>query len=112
MKRGEIYYADLNPDLGREMAKRRPVLIVSNNINNKVSLTLTILPITSNIDRIYPFEIFLPATISGLPKDSKAMAQQIRTISKTRIIGKATGAINTQLLNDVNAAIKLHLALV
>jgi len=51
MKRGEIYYANLSPTVGSEMDKRRPVLIVSNDINNRAATTVTILPITSNISR-------------------------------------------------------------
>jgi mRNA interferase MazF len=74
MKRGEIYYANLDPSLGSEMAKRRPVLIVSNNINNQVGATVTILPITSNVTKVYPFEILLQPLESGLPKPSKVQA--------------------------------------
>ena len=59
MKRGEIYYANLNPSVGSEMSKNRPVLIVSNDINNRAASTITILPITSNVSRVYPFEVFL-----------------------------------------------------
>ena len=55
MNRGEIYYADLSPVVGSEIAKRRPVLIVSNNANNRAAATVTIVPITSQIKRVYPF---------------------------------------------------------
>ena len=72
MKRGEIYYAKLDPTLGSETAKRRPVLIVSNDRSNRASDTVTIIPITSNIEHVYPFEVFLAAGDSGLPKPSKA----------------------------------------
>ncbi len=71
MKRGEIYYANLSPAVGSEMDKRRPVLIVSNDINNRAATTVTILPITSNISRVYPFEVLLNPDDSGLPKPSK-----------------------------------------
>ena len=84
MKRGEIYFADLNPTVGNEINKRRPVLIVSNDANNRASSTITVLPITSNTERVYPFEVKLTAKLSGLPKESKVLAQQIRTISRTR----------------------------
>ena len=53
MKRGEIYYANLSPAVGSEMDKRRPVLIISNDINNRTATTVTILPITSNVSRVY-----------------------------------------------------------
>ncbi|HWQ95521.1 MAG TPA: type II toxin-antitoxin system PemK/MazF family toxin [Gammaproteobacteria bacterium] len=111
MKRGEIYYADLSPSVGSEINKRRPVLIVSNDANNKASTTLTILPITSNVERVYPFEVALAKKESGLPKPSKVQAQQIRTISKQRIKGKMQGRLNKETLFLVDAALRLHLAL-
>src|SRR5207244_1918353 len=85
MKRGEIYFADLDPTIGTETQKKRPVLIVSNNANNNAASTVTIVPITSNIKKIYPFEVFLEGNGTGLKKDSKAQCHQIRTISKLRI---------------------------
>ena len=91
MRRGEIYYADLSPSIGSEINKRQPVLIISNNANNYAATTLTILPIALNVERVYPFEVALTKKDSGLPKSSKVQAQQIRTISKQRIKGKALG---------------------
>ncbi|PSB04627.1 MazF family transcriptional regulator, partial [filamentous cyanobacterium Phorm 46] len=82
MKRGEIYYANLSPTVGSEIDKRRPVLVVSNDANNRAANTVTILPITSNITRVYPFEVLLNPEDSGLSKPSKVQAQQVRTISK------------------------------
>lgn len=82
MKCGEIYYANLSPTVGSETDKRRPVLIVSNDANNRAAKTVTVLPITSNVSRVYPFEVKLESQDSGLPKPSKVQAQQIRTISK------------------------------
>ena len=111
MKRGEIYYANLDPVLGSETGKRRPVLIVSNNINNRAATTVTVLPITSNVSRVYPFEVYLDKNDSGLSKPSKAQAQQIRTISKQRIGGKAVGSLNEELMGLVNEALRLHLSL-
>lgn len=111
MKRGEIYYADLNPTVGSEINKRRPCLIVSNDANNRAASTLTVLPITSNTTRIFPFEIALTRKESGLPKDSKAQAQQIRTIAKQRISGPAAGRLDAEKMRAVDAAISLHLAI-
>jgi mRNA interferase MazF len=111
MKRGEIYYATLDPAIGSETAKRRPVLIVSNDISNQVATTLTIMPITSNVAKVYPFEVLLQPSDSGLPKLSKVQAQQIRTISKQRISGSAVGSLKEPLMQLVESAIKLHLAL-
>jgi len=111
MKRGEIYFANLDPSIGSETAKRRPVLIVSNNINNQAATTITVLPITSNVSKIYPFEIFLQPSESGLPKPSKIQSQQIRTISKQRINGDSVGSLSNKLMGLVDAAIRLHLGL-
>ncbi|MBS3027471.1 MAG: type II toxin-antitoxin system PemK/MazF family toxin [Dolichospermum sp. DET50] len=111
MKRGEIYFANLSPAVGSEMDKRRPVLIVSNDANNNASTTVTILPITSNMTRVYPFEVLLNSEDSGLSKTSKVQAQQIRTISKQRILGDALGYLSQNVIDLVNDAIKLHLGL-
>ncbi len=111
MKRGEIYFADLSPTQGSEINKRRPVLIVSNDANNRAANTITVLPITSNTARVYPFEVLLPAKKSGLAKDSKALAQQIRTLSKERILSPRAGTLDAKLMQAVDSAIKLHLAL-
>jgi mRNA interferase MazF len=109
MKRGEIYYANLSPTVGSEIDKRRPVLVVSNDANNRAANTVTVLPITSNITRIYPFEVLLNPEDSGLSKSSKVQAQQIRTISKQRITSDAVGSLNEEIMQLVNIALKLHL---
>ena len=111
MRRGEIYYANLSPSVGSEMDKRRPVLVVSNDANNRAASTVTILPITSNITRVYPFEVLLNPEDSGLPKPSKVQAQQVRTISKQRFEGDVVGSLSEELMHLVDAALKLHLAL-
>jgi len=67
MRRGEIYYAELGPTIGSEINKRRPVLVVSNDANNRAAGTVTVLPITLKVSRIYPFEVALPPRESGLP---------------------------------------------
>jgi mRNA interferase MazF len=109
MKRGEIYYANLSPTVGSEIDKSRPVLVVSNNANNRAANTVTILPITSNITRVYPFEVLLNPEDSGLSKSSKVQVQQIRTISKQRITSDAVGSLNEEIMQFVNIALKLHL---
>ena len=111
MKRGEIYYTTLDPAVGSEGSKRRPVLIVSNNANNRAASTVTILPITSNTHQIYPFEVLLHQDKSGLPKPSKAQAQKIRTISKQRITEEVLGVLDEQTMQLVAVAIELHLGL-
>jgi mRNA interferase MazF len=111
MRRGEIYYADLSPTVGSQIKKRRPVLIVSNDANNRAASTVTVLPITSKISRVYPFEILLSPNESGLPKPSKAQAQQIRTISKERLRGSVLGRASVALMRGAEDAMRLHLDL-
>ena len=112
MKRGDIYYANLDPTVGGEARKKRPVLIVSNNASNRCADILTIVPLTSNIKKVYSFEVLFEKKDSGLPKASKAQCNQIRTISKLRIAGsKPVGGVNGTLMSQVNYAMRLHLAL-
>lgn len=109
MKRGEIYYANLDPTVGSEINKKRPVLIISNNANNKAAATVTVLPLTSNISNIYPFEVALHPKKTGLSKASKVQCQQIRTISKMRITRKSIGNVDKEILQEIEVALKLHL---
>jgi mRNA interferase MazF len=111
IKRGEIYLATLDPVVGREISKTRPVVVVSNDQNNDFSGTVTILPITSkNTQSIYPFEVFLAKDNANLPKDSKVKADQIRTLDKNRLI-KHIGVIEKKDLDAIDTAMKIHLAL-
>ena len=66
MKRGDIYFANLDPTVGSKIQKKRPVLIVSNNASNKASSLVTVVPITSNTAKVYPFEVFVHAGVGGL----------------------------------------------
>jgi mRNA interferase MazF len=109
MKRGEIYYANLNPTVGAEINKKRPVLIISNNANNRVADIITVIPITSNTTRIYPFDVLLETEDTGLSKRSKAQCNQIRAISKLRIAKNLIGAVNKKIIEEVEHAVKLHL---
>ena len=111
IRRGGIYLAALDPVMGREMSKTRPVVVVSNDKNNEFSGTVTILPITSkNSQSVYPFEVFLPRGNANLPKDSKVKADQIRTLDRSRLI-KQIGVLEQKDLNAIDKAMKIHLAL-
>ena len=111
IKRGDIFLATLDPVMGREISKTRPVVVVSNDKNNEFSGTVTILPITSkNTSAVYPFEIFLPLGHGNLPKDSKIKADQIRTLDKGRLI-KQLGVLVKKDMEALDNAMKIHLAL-
>ena len=116
MQRGEVYFADLNPARGSEANKRRPVLIVSNDGLNRTVARLgrgviTIVPLTSNTDRVYNFQVLLPALASGLPQDSKAQCEQVRSVAAERLTGPAVCRIPSDLMARVEDALRLHLAL-
>jgi len=109
MKRGDIYFADLDPAMGSETKKKRPVLIVSNDANNRVAATVTIVPITSKVTKVYPFEALLDISQTGLRKQSKAQCHQVRTISILRIQRALLGHADTETMSKIDTALRLHL---
>jgi mRNA interferase MazF len=111
MRRGEIYYVNLDPAHQHADIHKTRVIIVSNNANNKAASTLTVVPITANINKIQPFEVLIEQSHSGLHRPIKAQCHQIRTLSKARLIGHKIGVIDQELMQKVDNAIKLHLAL-
>ena len=115
MRRGEICLVDLEPVVGAEANKRRPAVIVSNDGANRSAErigrgVITLVPVTSNIERVYPFQVLLPATACGLPNDSKAQAEQVRSIAVERV-GTLVGVLTPDLLAALDEALRLHLAL-
>jgi len=111
IKRGEIYLTVLDPVVGKEISKTRPVVVVSNDKNNEFSATVTILPLTSrNLQKIYPFELFLPKGAGNLPKDSKVKADQIRTLDKSRLL-TLIGKLEREEIIQIEKAMKIHLGL-
>lgn len=110
MKRGEVYTVNFDPSQGSEIKKMRPAVIVSNNACNRYSQTITVIPLSSQINKVLPFEVLIKKIESGLPLDSKAKANQIRSIDKSRII-KLVGALSDEIMEQIDAAIKLHLAI-
>jgi mRNA interferase MazF len=111
IRRGEVYIAALDPVIGREISKTRPVVVVSNDLNNQFAATVTVLPVTSmNLEKIYPFEVLLPHGSGGLPKDSKVKADQIRTLDKTRM-AKLLGKVDQKQITAIGRAMKIHLGL-
>ncbi len=106
---------DLDPVRGSEASKRRPAVIVSNDGANATAARLqrgviTVVPVTSNVARIYPFQVMLPAAQSGLPLDSKAQAEQVRSIAVERV-GRRVGQLPASLVSDLEDALRLHLGL-
>ena len=115
MRRGEIRWVDLDPVLGAESNKRRPAVIVSNDGANTTASRLgrgviTVVPVTSNTSRVYPFQVLLAAEEAGLPRNSKAQAEQVRSIAIERI-GARVGQLTAPQVAALDEALRLHLAL-
>jgi len=111
IKRGDVVLVNLDPVVGSEQGKIRPVLIIQNNISNEYSPTTIIAPITSKIySKEFQTNVFLPKKDSGLDKDSTILLNQIRTIDKSRI-SKRLSAVNEQIMKRVNMSIKSSLDL-
>jgi mRNA interferase MazF len=115
MQRGEIRLVDLDPTKGSEANKRRPAVIVSNDGANGMAARLgrgvvTVVPVSSNVERIYPFQVYLEATITGLQRDSKAQAEQVRSVAVERV-GGLVGTLTGELVAELDEALRLHLAL-
>jgi len=115
MLRGEIRLIDWEPARGSEANKRRPAVIVSNDRANVTAERLgrgvvTVVPVTCATAHVYPFQTFLPADLTGLRRDSKAQAEQIRSVALERI-GPVLGRVPTPLMTDLDDALRVHLAL-
>jgi mRNA interferase MazF len=115
MRRGDIHAVDLEPVRGSEADKRRPAIIVSNDAANLTATRLgrgvvTVVPVTSSVARIYPFQVLLPAARTGLEHDSKAQAEQVRSVAVERV-GSKLGAVPDSLMAEVDEALRIHLGL-
>jgi mRNA interferase MazF len=115
MRRGELRLVDLEPVRGSEADKRRPAVVVSNDRANAAAVRLgrgvvTVVPVTSNVSRVLPFQTLLPADGTGLRQESKAQAEQVRSVAVERI-GPALGRVPPEALRRLDDALRLHLGL-
>ncbi len=115
MLRGEVRLVDLEPIRGSEAGKRRPAVVVSNDRANAVASRLgrgvvTVVPVTSNTTRVFPFQTLLPAGEAGLRVDSKAQAEQVRAVAVERV-GPVLGRVPAATIADIDGALRLHLQL-
>ena len=115
MKRGDIYLVDYEPARGSEADKARPAVIVSNDgANAAVARTglgvVTLVPLTSNTSRVYPFQVLLSAEECGLPKDFKVQCEHVRALAPERLL-RAIGSVPRQRMAEIDVALRRHLAL-
>jgi len=104
VKRGDIFWVSFDPSIGGEIKKKRPAVVISTDKANPYLNRVVVIPISSKISKIYPSE----TKILFHKKENKAMADQIRTISKKRLISKI-GSLPLEEMRKIEEKIKLFL---
>jgi mRNA interferase MazF len=115
IRRGDIYLVDFEPVVGSEADKKRPAIFVTNDGANARASdvgrgVLAVVPVTSNTKRVLPFQVLMPASLTGLRRDSKAQVEQLRSVDFSRI-GDRVGSVPDALMRLVDDALRLHLDL-
>ena len=110
-KKGEIYLVNFDPTIGHEAKEKRPALIISNNIHNQYSPLVTVAPLSSNITKVYPFEVYVSKKSTGLNENSKIMIIQLRSVDQKRLINKIGNIEDNKIINQINKVISEHFAL-
>lgn len=106
MKRGEVWWVNFDPSVGGEIKKKRPAVILSNDVANKYLNRVQVVPLTSKVGRLYPSEAYV--MLKG--KQRKAMADQLTTVSKQRLINKV-GTLSNADMKKVEQAVETQLGL-
>jgi mRNA interferase MazF len=107
MRRGDVWWVSFDPSVGSEIRKKRPAVIISNDAANRHLNRVQVVPLTSRVDRVYPSE----AVVKVKRRQSKAMADQLTTVSKLRLIDQM-GKLSARDMEKVEHAVMVQLALV
>lgn len=114
LKRGEIYFVNFDPNnIGAEIKKTRPALVLQNDIANRyspITIVATITSYTNKNDKIYPTEVFIRASEGGLDNDSLALLNQIRTVDRQRLT-KRLGFLCEETMGSVDIALQISLGI-
>lgn len=106
MKRGDVYWVNFDPSIGGEIRKKRPAIIICNDAACKFSNRLQVVPLTSNVSKLYPSEAY----VNVGDRKAKAMADQLATVSKERLIS-LFGSVSQKEMKEVERAIRVQLGL-
>jgi mRNA interferase MazF len=115
MHRGQIVLVELDPARGSEQGKTRPAVIVSNEAANSAASVndfgvVTVVPLTSNTARVRPYQVLVRAEDSGLPSDSKAQAEQVRSVAAVRVV-RPLAQLPSRVVAEIDDALRTHLSL-
>jgi mRNA interferase MazF len=108
MQRGDVFLVNLDPVVGSEVGKTRPAIILQNEMANRTSPTVTVVPLSTRAERVFPFQVLIPAGEGGLTRDSKALCEQIRTLSTKRLL-QHLGSLPPERLEEIRTALERHL---
>ncbi len=108
MRRGDVYWVNLDPVVGSEVGKKRPAVILQNDLANRTSPTVTVVPLSGSVKRVHPFQVRIAAGEAGLPEESKALCEQIRTVSRQRLLERI-GTLGPERLHEIRTALDRHL---
>ena len=108
IRRGDVFLVQLDPVVGSEVGKTRPAIVLQNDLANRSSPTVTLIPVSSKAERVFPFQVRIPAGEGGLDRESKALCEQIRTVARTRLV-QYMGHLSPERLDEVRAALNRHL---
>lgn len=110
LRRGDVVLVDFSPARPAEADYTRPAVIVTNNQANAFAPVVMVVPLTSNLTKVYPVQLFLPAARSGLDRDSKAQVELLRHVTLERI-QKMLSQLPADLMMQLDARLREHLAL-
>ena len=105
-QRGDIWWVNFDPSVGQEVKKKRPAVVISNNISNKYLKRYQVIPLSTQTDKLYPSEVLV--RLAG--KESKAMADQLTTVSELRFLNKA-GTLTQDEMTELERIVRLQLGL-
>ena len=108
MRRCEVWLVNLDPVLGSEVGKQRPAIVIQNDLANQMSPTVTVVPLTTQTQRVFPFQVLIAAGEGGLPRASKVLCEQVRSVSRQRLV-RCLGMVSDQRLAEIRTALDRHL---